>query len=494
MKAKTSIHLKVLASVGEHGMVRAGDRLGLAVSGGADSVALLRLMEDLRAQLGISLAVLHFNHELRGAESDADEEFVKSLALEHEFEYFASRANVAEVARQRRWNLEDAARRLRYEFFSEIVGQGKATRIATAHTADDQAETVLARMIRGTGLAGLGAIHPVREHVIRPLFHVRREALRDFLRARGQAWREDATNADTRRLRARLRHALLPLLQKDFSPAIVDRLCSLADLARDDENLWSALVEERIERAISRHAAGFGIRIQDLLCPFSDLSRGSRLGNEAFAALTQRMIRRLHAELAAGEAPLSRQHVEQVISLGTKLPSGRRVALPGGIEVRRAFDRLEFRIRDVPASSSGRSRALPARESYQYEVTLPSSGSATVTVAELGRSFRLKLIDWPMTERDTSLKAHVLDAERLAAPLLLRNWRPGDAYRPLGRRQRRKLKQMFVAGRIDVTERASWPVLVSGGKVAWAHRMPAAAEFSASASTRVALSISEECP
>ena len=141
-------------------MFQAGDRVGVGVSGGADSVALLLLLEELRDRLGIELAVLHFNHQLRGAESDADEEFVAALAAQRGMDFLAGRGDVAGAARDRGWNLEDAARRLRYAFFSSVVRAGRVTRVAVAHTADDQAETVLARLVRGTGPAGLAAIYP----------------------------------------------------------------------------------------------------------------------------------------------------------------------------------------------------------------------------------------------------------------------------------------------------------------------------------------------
>ena len=185
----------------------------MAVSGGADSVALLRLFEELHGELGITLCVLHFNHQLRGTDSGADEAFVKSLTGARGLECFTETADVAAIAKQRHWNLEDAARRLRYQFFDTVISRGAADWVATAHTADDQAETVLARMIRGTGLAGLSSIHPVRGKIIRPLIGVRRDDLRSFLAERKQEWREDATNRDTQRLRARVRHRLLPELE-----------------------------------------------------------------------------------------------------------------------------------------------------------------------------------------------------------------------------------------------------------------------------------------
>src|SRR5207302_11015614 len=146
-------------------------------------------------------------------------------------------------AKKERANLEDAARRARYDYFRSLAESGVCKRIAVAHTADDQAETVVAHLLRGTGLAGLGGIHPISRPVVRPLLGVRRNELRHFLRARKQTWREDATNRDTKRMRARIRKKLLPLLEKQFQPAIVKHLATLAELAREDEAFLYALAE-----------------------------------------------------------------------------------------------------------------------------------------------------------------------------------------------------------------------------------------------------------
>src|SRR5207249_5121124 len=199
----------------------------------------------LRSKLGIVLSVVHFNHKLRGRASDADEEFVASLAAKYKLEFHSSSADIAKKAKKERANLEDAARRARYDYFRSLAQSGACTRIAVAHTADDQAETVLAHLLRGTGLTGLGGIHPVAGRVIRPLLNVRRSELRRFLRAQKQTWREDATNRDTKRMRARIRKKLLPLIEKQFQPAIVEHLAALAELAREDEAFLDAIAEER---------------------------------------------------------------------------------------------------------------------------------------------------------------------------------------------------------------------------------------------------------
>ncbi len=493
---KIPIKRTILSTIERYRMLRSGDRLGLAVSGGADSVALFRLFEELRGELGITLCVLHFNHQLRAADSGADETFVRSLTAARGMEYFTETADVATIAKRRGWNLEDAARRLRYEFFDTITSRSVADYVATAHTADDQAETVLARVIRGTGLAGLSSIHPVRGKIIRPLIEMRRDDLRSFLAERNQEWREDTTNRDTQRLRARVRHRLLPELEKNFSPSITDRLCDLASLARYDEDFWSALVEERYRQLVSRTTKGFSVNVNELLLPVPDLPHQHQKGAQSNPchALTQRLVRRLYATAAQTEGQLARHHVEQVILLAQHGSSGRKLQLPGGVTVEREFGRLIFYQSDRTTRLTSDKKNSRANASYQYEVTLPESGSTAISIPELGRSFRLKMIDWPAAQRDTRHEGVVLDADRLATPLVFRNWSPGDAYRPSGRRQTRKLARMFVRGRVGFTERALWPVLTSAGRVAWADRMPVADEFSTTDATRTGLWIVVDGP
>ncbi len=246
---RSELHSRVLEAIARHGMFRPGDRVGVGVSGGADSVALLRLLKvDLRAELGVFLTVLHFNHQLRGAESDGDEAFVSALAARLGIEFIGGREDVAAAAREHRWNLEDAARRLRYAFFRSALcdagGAAQLTRVAVAHSADDQAETVLARLVRGTGPAGLAAIYPVKDFVVRPLLEIRRGELREYLEQIGQPWREDSSNRDVGRLRARLRHQVLPVLERSLQPALVAHLGRLAELAREDEAFWKFVVRD----------------------------------------------------------------------------------------------------------------------------------------------------------------------------------------------------------------------------------------------------------
>jgi tRNA(Ile)-lysidine synthase len=502
---KDTLHKNALDTIRHHRMIAAGDRIGVAVSGGADSVALLHLLQEFRAELGISLCVLHLNHTLRGAESDSDEAFVAKMATQAGLPLLNEREDVAALARRRHWNLEDAGRRARYAFFDRAIAAGHCTKIAVAHTADDQAETVLGRLLRGAGPRGLIGIHFVRGNVIRPLLEVRREDLREYLKSRSQPWREDASNLDATRQRARLRHHLLPQLQREFNPAIVERLASLAEIFRDEEAFWQLATQSRLNESATTAGSGanpeggqnivVSLSIPDLFRLPADLenaalsasSKNPNLLEAARLAMARRVtlaaLRRATHESAAFDA----QHVTQVIRLAQESQSGRRLELPHGVRVERIFDRIEFR----PAATQPTEPSAPEAHLYEYPFAFSREGLTAVDVPELGLRFSLKPIDWPQTQRDTNHQAGVLDAELLAAPLILRNWRPGDALQLPGKRQPRKLKQLLADGRIDARKRPGWPVLTSAGRIAWT-RGWVAAGFSAGKSTRNGIVVLEE--
>jgi len=483
---------RLLASLKKHEMMRPGDRVGVAVSGGADSVALLLLLLELREKLGIVLSVVHFNHKLRGKASDADQAFVAKLAAKHGLEFHSASGDVAKKAKKERANIEDAARRARYDYFRSLAESGACKRVVVAHTADDQAETVLAHLLRGTGLTGLGGIHPVAGPVIRPLLSLRRSELRRFLRARKQTWREDLTNRDTKRMRARIRKKLLPLLEKQFQPAVVEHLASLAELAREDEAFLDAVAEERARVLVQKSGEGPRIAIDDLLHPwkrkeFNTENTESTEKTVDTKALSKRMVRRIVESIKPRHGQLGAGHVDAVLQLARSGQSGGSLALPGGVEVRRERDALVFQA----IENAGMRASQTARQEYEYKIHL-ASGEAGVGVAELGCVFRLRVIDWPPKRGETSRDRAVLDRDRLRFPMVLRNWRPGDRLRPQGHRSAHKLKRLLNEKRVSRWERDGWPVLTSGGDLVWARGFPVAAEFAANERTRAGIVIAEE--
>jgi tRNA(Ile)-lysidine synthase len=487
--------LRILANLKKQQMIRPGDRVGVAVSGGADSVALLLLLLELRAKLGIVLSVVHFNHKLRGKASNADEAFVAKLAAKHGLEFHSASIDVAKKAKKERANLEDAARRARYDYFRSLAESRTCTKIAVAHTADDQAETVLAHILRGTGLAGLGGIHPVAGSIIRPLLDVRRKELRHFLRAGKQTWREDATNRDTKRMRARIRKKLLPLLEKQFQPAIVEHLATLAELAREDEAFLDGTAEEGVRALVQQSGKRARITADDLVHPWKkeQFNAESTEGpedtekTERAVALSKRMVRRIVEGVKLRHGQLGAGHVEAVLQLARSGQSGSSLALPGGIEVRKERAVLVFQ----PIENGGARTAQGAPREYEYKMDL-TKGDVEVNVAELGCVFRLRVIDWPPKRGETSRDGAILDRDRLRFPIVLRNWRPGDRLRPQGHRNAHNLKRLLNEKRVSRWERDGWPVLTSGADLLWARGFPVAAEFSAKEGTRAGVVIIEE--
>jgi tRNA(Ile)-lysidine synthase len=491
-------------------MFRAGDRVGAAVSGGSDSTALLLLLDGMKNRLGITLSVVHLNHGIRGGDADADECFVNSLARSRELDFISERVDVAAEAKRHKWNVEDAGRRLRQSFFERVMAEHALSCIAVAHTADDQAETVLARVLRGSGVRGLAGILPVKAGVVRPLIETRRESLRRYLQKAKQAWREDETNWDATRMRSRIRHRLLPEIETNLAPAIVQRFCELARIFHDEEAVWSALIDERFKALVRRDGRGMVIRVPDLLNPLRSFPAGSaaeiqtdgserncegleRALERRARAGSRRLVLRILDGIAEG-GQFSFRHIEEVLQLASKPSSGHRIDLAHGVRVRRDFDCLLFSLQARPAQEPAGTKA--AASAYEYVMSLASGGSAgesmgEIAVPAIGARFSLKLIDWPSSRRETRSEGFALDAGLLRPPLVLRNWRPGDAYRPSGHRHRRKLKEFFALIRVPANERRRWPVLTSAGTLVWARRMPAAAEFAAGNETRKGLLIEE---
>lgn len=488
-------------------LIRAGERVAVACSGGADSVALLLLLHELREELGIQLSVAHLNHQLRGAEADADEAFVGELAGRLGLECAVERANVAARARAAGLNLEEAAREARLAFFFRLCAERKADAVATAHTLDDQAETLLARLLRGTGLTGLAGIQPVLElpsaqpsssqsgraplagppaRLVRPLLGVRRTELRAYLQERKQEWREDLSNLDPARTRNRLRLEVLPQLER-LNPAAAEHLAELAAQAAQEEAFWQVLIEERF-RALAREQAGsWRIAARQLLEPFGDFYSGQSHLETAQRAVAQRLVRRLAAAARGSTRRLGHDHIEHVLQLAETGQSGQQIALPG-LRVERVFDELVFH---APG------RPLPS-QTYRLEVSVPGS----VALPGSGRRLDFKLVAASeLAQGYNGGNSAALDAEAIGGlegqkgrshRLTVRNWRPGDTYQPLGSARPKKLKTLFQRARVPAAERARWPVVVNGDRILWTPRFGVASDCAVGERTRTALVIIEQ--
>jgi tRNA(Ile)-lysidine synthase len=428
-----SLAQTVLEYIRKHELLKAGDRLGAAVSGGADSVALLRVLLELRGKIGLVLSVVHFNHKLRGEESEEDERFVAELARTHQLEFHRGSGDVKQYAATKRLSLETAARELRYAFFRELLSEGRLNRIATGHTLDDQAETVLLRIVRGAGTRGLAGIYPKLETggpqhgaIVRPLLSTRREALESYLVAAEQAWREDASNRDLRHARNRVRHGILPRLAANLNPAVREALAETAEIARAEEEYW--------QQAISKTPPG------------ADLTVAALAGIPL--ALRRRIIR------AAAEAlglTLEFHHVEAVLALAaTDEKAKGPVEVSGGWTVRREQGRLHFCPPDDAAMTTD----------YEYSLDVPGA----VDVAEIGSRFEAVVVGPGDSAQDAE---YLLSRGAVGSGLRIRNWRAGDRFWPAHTREPKKIKELLADKHVSGRERKLWPVLVSGDEVLW---------------------------
>ena len=426
---------RLLKTIRKRELIRAGDRVAAAVSGGADSMALLLLLLELRPELGIVLSVAHVNHELRGEESDADERFVLEFAKGHSLELHAQKAP---LNRPPDSGIEAAARKLRYDFFRQLARDGRVSKIATAHTLDDQVETVLLRILRGTGIRGLSGIHPrlVFEdrgdafgEIVRPLLGFRRAELEAFLRDRDQKWREDSSNRDLAFLRNRVRHRLVPLLKEDFGLASAENLADLAEIARAEEEHWQAAHPEIRGPGSRDDKTNAALPVASLL---------------TLPVAAQRRLIRGWLETNVHDLGVSFRLIEEIRDLASA-PAGKKLELPGGHFVRRTQ-------RDLCLEPAG---TLQEPVQYEYRLRVPGQ----IEIRELGIRIEALLAERknvPETERE-----RLLDPARLPKELIVRNWSPGDRFWPAHTREAKKVKELLSDRHISGVVREWWPVAVA---------------------------------
>ena len=456
----------------KHGLLRAGDRVAVAVSGGADSVALLRIMLQIRQALGVVISVAHFNHQIRGDDSYRDQEFVRALSLQHGLDFHAASGDAPAHALRTKQSLETAARELRYQFFRELLSSHAADKVATAHTMDDQAETVLMRLMRGAGTRGMAGIYPIYpaqasegdRSIIRPLLGFRRAELRQQLEVINQQWREDVTNADLHHMRNSVRHELLPMLAEKYNPAIVETLARAADVARAEEEYWAEECERLLPMVLlpGKPVRGGGRSAS----PSGHCGLSIDLLEKQPEALRRRLVRAAAAQLGIS---VDLEHVTEILGL---LDSGAKLCeLPGGWRVKRGFRELSFEA-DLEPKPVGTDRAKKKEEAAGYEYPLPAPGQ--VTVPEINSVVHARLL--PYLQEDEGYNHSPLPGTVSAdsgamkigdAPLKLRCWRAGDRFTPANARAEKKVKELLGRLKVEPSVRKLWPVVVAGDQVIW---------------------------
>ncbi len=495
---------RVLKHIQGTDLLHAGDRVGVAVSGGIDSVALLHLLLEFKNELGIVLSIVHFNHKLRGVESDDDQEFVAGLARQRDLELHLDSDDVALHAANERLSVETAAREMRYGFFRHLLSE-RLDKIVTGHTLDDQAETVLMRLIRGSGMRGLGAIYPRLEmenedgescgQIVRPLLVFRRRELEDYLNQIGQNWREDQTNSDSKYTRNRLRHALLPLLEREFNPSVQESLSELSEIARGEQDYWDNEISGWMGTAVHWSEPDWvraGREPQTLVqiappksvaaSEHDESSLRDRMESCSWAvmnasldrlwflseplAVQRRLLKAIGEEAGI---PLEFKHVEAILNFASNGSPDKQLCLPCGWRLSSTQHELLFLTPDL--------RNLGPPADYQYKMPVPGR----VTIVEIGSIFETLLID---SEEENG---QLLDAASLPPNLSIRNWRAGDRFWPPHRKEPKKIKQLLQDLHVEHRQRKLWPVVASGDQIIWVRGFSIPAAFSARAGERSVL-------
>jgi len=430
---------KVLEFIKGHGLFAPGDKIVIAFSGGADSMALVDILANLPGY-PLQVVIAHLNHCLRGAESEGDELFVRSVAEKYAFPLAISRVDVAAAAAEQGLSLEEAGRNARRSFFLELAEKQSAVAVVLGHHRDDQAETVLMRLFRGAAGSGLQGMQPRTAGNIfrRPLLCLNRTEIESYLRKGSLQWREDSSNLDVKFLRNRIRHELLPLL-KSYNPELAESINRTAQAFAADEELLDAVVEQACSRIVSTLPDAFRINLEML--------------RHELPALRKRLYRKVLFVLRGDLKRISSQHLADIDRLATGNKGRGQISLPSGVLVIRKYAAMI--LTTIPEEMAGE----------KWELMVDSCGSHQL---EHKRTLLVERVDsspadWLETGKDTIF----IDLQRFPFPWTVRCCREGDRFTPFGMRGTKKIKDLFIDNKIPLESRKRVPLFLSGGEIFW---------------------------
>lgn len=425
---------RLIGFIRKNELIKVSDRLILGCSGGADSTAMLWLFARIRSILNVSLLAVHVNHQLRGAESDKDQEAVRELCLQQNIPLIIRRVDVPISG-----NLENEARKLRFEVFSEVMQNYKYDRIVLAHHLDDQAETVLMNLFRGSGISGMAGIKPISGNIIHPLLCFTRMELENLLQSQGVCWRTDQSNQDPGFNRNRLRLELIPQLRSEYNPQLNEHLARQAEIFFQAEQLLSERTAKQYKRIMLESTPQ---RIILALLPLIKLKPVERY-------YLYRMVFRQLSGQENDFMSLHHQAIEDVL----RAEGSKSLDLPHGIKIYKLYEELVFSAGAEPEAShpdmleieAERARAVfgDYRFQFRYLRILPKE------TEELGK-YRI-----------------ILDADAVQYPLKIRFRKPGDRFIPFGMKRFKRLKEFFIDEKVPKFERDSVPIFEDGEKLLW---------------------------
>jgi tRNA(Ile)-lysidine synthase len=447
-------------TISAHNMFQPQDSVLVGVSGGPDSVALLHALLEIAPGFPLKLAVAHLNHGLRQEESENEAKFVISLAETLGLPCHLEKKDVLKFQRSHRISIEEAARRVRYRFFKDLVVKYKFDKIALGHHGDDNAELILMHLFRGSGPLGISGIPPVRERqIVRPLIRLSKSEIMEFLTARGIHYVYDASNKDLRHFRNKIRHLLLPDLKKNYNPKISEILNRLAAITNNEEEWIESLIKPIFDRSIiNQETDRIDLSVSEI--------------NQIHIAAKKRIFRKAIKVVKGNLRRITFSHINSMVRLVESGPRFGSLDLPEGIRI----SRRDLMIRIAKDKRNGRKRVSskirPDMEhfsseklSFEYYISEPGA----FYIKEIG--VRMQFSETPLLPlSDMGLSGHrvaFFDMEKIRFPLVVRNILPGDRFTPLGMTGTQKLKKFFINNKVSRIERSTCPVVLSKEKIIW---------------------------
>lgn len=430
---------KVLETIKAHDMFYTGDKVIVAVSGGPDSICLLHILYRLREEFRLTLYAAHINHCLRGEEADKDEEYVEKFCRELGIQCFSKRIDINKLSEERGLSTESAAREARYEFFEELVQKLGAQKVALAHNANDQAETVLMRIIRGTGMEGIVGIKAVRGNIfIRPLINIKRESIETYCEEHNLTPRIDKTNLESIYTRNKVRLELIPYIKENFNSDIVMALNRLADTMSIDNQFMESMACEKYKKYC--YVKGEKVIID----------------KEAFKeheAVLTRVLRSAVSEIKGNLYNIEKIHIYDLINLQAA-GTGRKINLPDNIVAFNSYYNIELTLKKDIEKKEEKEYFL-----YINEETYIENHSFKVSLRIVSKDEKIGLRD------QTEVK--YFDYEKIKGAITIRTRKNGDRFVPFGMKGSKKLKDLFIDLKIPQEERDSIPLVCFGEDIAW---------------------------
>jgi tRNA(Ile)-lysidine synthase len=437
MKKSANLINKVRSTIQQHHMVVPGDKIIVALSAGPDSICLLDLLNKLSPEMNIKIVVAHFDHGLRENEDERETQLSKDIAQSMNLPFETEKAP---GLLKNHSSLEEKAREARYAFLEKVHDQHGAQKIAMGHTLNDQAETVLMRLLRGSGSTGLAGIPPVRDgRIIRPLIDCNRDEIMHYINSRSLPYAIDSSNSNKRHLRNRIRHELIPMML-EYQPRLLDRLGTISNIFREEDTLLETMALDWIDAEKAKDSQG------DIIVSASSLRRLPD-------PLKTRVIRDLLKSVKGDVYPMEYDHIISVSGLLDNEHPQCSIDLPNGIIASKVYDTLCFRLKSY-------------EDAAEYNYLL--EGPGTYYIDAVRQTLMLDEVDGSNKNlMNASRFTALLDANRLSYPLTVRNFRHGDRFVPMGMTGHKKVKDFFIDLKVPSKERAMTPIITINDEIVW---------------------------